>query len=104
MIRRYTTPTFVLKVDEKIDDFDIHVTFKQTRTVLTFTKDEIDSIQWDGEYTRLAVTFTQKQSSLFKENVPVEIQVNVMDDNGYRVATGIVNCNFGKNLLEEVYE
>lgn len=100
---RYTTPTLEIEIEgADLSGATIAVTLRQGITVLTVT--EFDSVTVDPteETAEISLTLSQRQTALFSEGRPVEVQVNWLDSNGFRNSTEIGGVTFGRNLMEQV--
>ena len=58
----------------------------------------------DGDVTTFEFTLTQEQSGLFNFGLPVEVQANVIDHSGYRVASNIDGTYLDRQLNKRVME
>lgn len=97
-MRRYTTPRVLIKVEgADLTGCDVYVTFRQGRREHTVKN---PPMQLDGTDAYIEVRLTQLQSAKFREDRPVEVEANVVDSNGWRVATDIAEVTFGRQLLE----
>lgn len=100
-IRRYTTPTYHLTVENiDISFAEVYVTFKQKSITKTFSGDSIE-MSYDGTNTGIDIYFSQEDTSAFTANKTAEVQVNWII-NGRRNATAISVVDITRNLLEEV--
>lgn len=97
-MRRYTTPRILVKISgADLTGCTLYLTFRQGRREVTI-KDPDMAV--DGTDTYAEVRLSQLQTAKFREDVPVEVEANVVDSNGYRVASDIKEATFGRNLLE----
>lgn len=97
-MRRLSTPTFrVLVHGADLTGCDVYLTLKQGRKTITVKN---PAIEIDGTDATLTVTLTQEQTATFMEGRGVEVQVNAVDYNGYRIPTNIITVQFGRNILE----
>lgn len=103
MADRYTTPTLELSV-EGVDlaNCEVLLTLRQGRRILDIKQNAFQRFEMDGDTAEIDVTLTQQQSGMFKEGEAVEVQLNYIDENGYRGDTSIVTTTFGRNLHESV--
>ena len=99
-MRRFTTPTITLEVGADLTGCDAYLTLRQGFETLTIRLDTLDDWTVTSEGATASVTLTQRQSARFGEGKPVEVQANVIDQNGYRAATDIVMAVFDRQLLE----
>ena len=100
---RYTTPelTIELKGNVNVNDYNkIHVTFSQNDRSVDVTAPEIIDTH------TLSVRLTQEQTGLFRWNMPVAVQVNLIAEGGAkRVASEIAEITYvEENLLRQVLE
>lgn len=95
---RFTTPTVpVIITGPDLSGCDVLITFKQGIMSTTFKNPESERL--DGK-TVYYCEFTQAQSARFSHKRPVRVQANVVDSNGYRARTNIVETKAIENLLE----
>lgn len=100
-MRPYTTPTYLVKISgADLTGCTIVLTLRQGRTSLNV--EEFDSVDVTSEYTNVEFTLTQVQSARFSESEPVDVQANVIDSNGYRVASNIGTIELKRQILREV--
>lgn len=98
---RYTTPAYVATIKgADLTNCRVLMTFRQGSSTVTVdvtdTKREVDTDVW-----AVRATLTQNQTARFKANkVPLMVQANVIDYNGFRVATEQKQLNPDPNLLE----
>ena len=102
-MRRFTTPTQVLLVDEPtlIDD-QLYVTYKQANKILTFGPDNI-VVESTDTGIKIYIELAQLQTGGFTVGL-VQVQVNGIDQNGIRRATNIATFEMTDNLLRKVIE
>ena len=99
--RPYTTPTYVVHITGgNLEDCAIVLTLRQMRNMLNI--EEFDEREDSEDETTLTFTLTQEQTAAFKERVPIEVQANVMDSEGYRVASDIGMITLSRQILREV--
>lgn len=97
-MRRYTTPRILIKIEgADLTGCDVYVTLRQGLREHTVKNPPMEV---DGTDAYLEVRLTQLQSARFRETKPVEVEVNVVDPNGWRAATDIATVPFGRQLLE----
>lgn len=97
-MRRYTTPRILVKISgADLTGCTLYLTFRQGRREVT-VKDPDMTV--DGTDAYAEVRLSQLQTAKFREDEPVEVEANVVDSNGYRVASDIKEATFGRNLLE----
>lgn len=97
-MRRYTTPRILIKIEgADLTGCTLYLTFRQGRREVTI-KDPDMTV--DGTTAYAEVRLSQLQTAKFREDEPVEVEANVIDSNGYRVASDIKETTFGRNLLE----
>lgn len=100
-MRRYTTPTHRLRVKGvDLTGYDVLVTYRQRETIVTVKN---PAMEYDGTDTVLSVPMTQLQTGGFM-NGSAQVQVNVIDYNGYRAATNIKEFALRNNLLDKVVQ
>lgn len=100
-MRRYTTPTHRLRVKGvDLSGYDVLVTYRQRESSVTVIN---PTMEYDGTDTVLSVPMTQLQTGGFM-NGRAEVQVNVVDYNGYRAATNIRLFTLRDNLLNKVVQ
>lgn len=104
-MRRYTTPTIPITFrGADLTHCRVWVTIKQDRlhcvtkdiTDIKYQSDPDDKTEWE-----FIVRLTQEESARFKETRPTSVQINIIDQNGFRGATQIEEFDFdGYNLME----
>lgn len=100
-MRRYTTPTHRLRVKSvDLTGYDVLVTYRQRENGVTVKN---PAMEYDGTDTVLSVPMTQLQTGNFM-NGSAQVQVNVIDYNGYRAATNIREFALRNNLLDKVVQ
>ena len=97
-MRGFTTPTIVLEVGADLTGCDAYLTLRQGYREMTIT--DFEDVSVSNGVTTLSVTLTQEQSARFADNRPIEAQVNVIDQAGYRVATDIATIAIDRQLME----
>lgn len=99
-MRRYTTPTLVLKVGKDLTGYDVYVSLAAPY----YTPDPIKATDMTVEenVTTIRVPFDQKETAKLREKATVKLQVNWISASGVRGATDVVNLRVTENLLEEV--
>ena len=97
-MRRFTTPRFEVDVGADLTGCDVYITLRQGRREFDIT--DFDSVEVNDGVTTFAFTLTQAQSAKFAEGRYVEIQANVIDQAGYRVASDIAKIDMGRQLME----
>ena len=99
MARTWTTPTVgvTLETDADLTACRVYATFRQGDRKLTR---EVDAEPTEGGY-RYELPLTQVQSGGFKPSLPIELQTNVVDSNGYRAAANISEFRMGRNLEDK---
>ena len=103
MADRYTTPTLQLTVEGvDLQNCDVMLTLRQGRRILNVRHTAFERFVIDGDTAEIDVTLTQQQSGMFREGESVEVQLNYIDENGYRGDTSIATTSFGRNLHESV--
>ena len=99
----FTTPTYVAEIKgADLTDCTIVLTLKQGKQEVELT--EFDNMEVDGDVTTFEFTLTQEQSGLFNFGLPVEVQANVIDHSGYRVASNIDGTYLDRQLNKRVME
>lgn len=100
MTRVWTTPTTVVTLETSSDltACEVYVTFSQGDRELTRLMD-VEAVE--GGY-RFEFTMTQLESGGMKPGKPIEVQVNAVDSNGYRVPSDIAEYRMGRNLCKGV--
>lgn len=97
-MRRYTTPRIIIKVEgADLTGCDVYITFRQGLREHTVKN---PPMELDGTDAYLEVRLTQMQSARFRHDRPVKVEANVIDYNGYRAATDIVETSIDRQLLE----
>lgn len=97
----FTTPTYVAEIKgANLTDCTIVLTLKQGKREIELT--EFDDMEVGEDTTTFEFTLTQEQSGLFNFGLPVEVQANVIDYTGYRVASDIQGFRLDRQLLKEV--
>lgn len=98
-MRRYTTPTHRLRVKGvDLTGYDVLVTYRQRENGVTVKN---PAMEYDGTDTLLTVPMTQLQTGGFT-NGRAEVQVNIIDQSGYRAASNILLVALRDNLLAKV--
>ena len=98
---RYTTPVEEFTIQGfDLTHADVYVTYKQGNVIVTFNNPEVT---YEDDTTTVRVHFSQEQSSQFKADRDVDVQINWMLDDE-RNATEIKTVVFNKNLLEQILE
>lgn len=77
---------------------EIHVTLSQLGVVVDLTGDAVGTV--DDEH--LQARLSQAQSGRFRPNAAISLQVNYVDGQGERKASGIATVDCLENLLDEV--
>lgn len=104
-MKRYTTPTLAVRIEGNgLAGCDVYVTLKQGSKKLTFTGEDIVSLELDDDGMTVYIVLTQEQTAAFRPNLPVLMQANVVDPTGRRAATEMKNVGIWNNLLDEVIE
>lgn len=98
----YTTPTLYARVKnfDCTTGYDVYVSLEQSCHQLDKSGSDL-TLELDGEDTLISVKLTQKESAMFDFNGKVFVQINVIDENGYRAATGIKQIPVMRNLLDK---
>lgn len=99
-MRRYTTPTLTILINDYLSQAHIYITFKQGNTLITI--DSPDCVEKDGG-TEIYVNLSQEQTSQFVVG-PVQIQANWIWSSGSRGATEIAYIQMTENLLTKTLE
>lgn len=98
---RGTTPDFLLTIDGyDITGKRVYVTISQGMRKITKTNDELE-IRMDGENAEIGLSLTQ-QDTLGLMVGSADVQVRMIDENGYAEATDIAKINISRVLLEKV--
>ena len=101
MPHTFTTPTYIVAITgADLTGCTIVLTLRQGRTSLNV--EEFGSVDVTSEQATVEFTLTQVQSARFSEDAPIEVQANVMDTNGYRVASDIATIELKRQILREV--
>ena len=98
----YTTPTLYARV-KNIDftiGYDAYVSLEQGDVQLDKSGDDL-TLELDGEDTLISFTLTQKESAAFDFGSKVYVQINIIDQNNVRAATGIKQIPVMRNLLDK---
>lgn len=102
----YTTPTITLIVEGvDITNDDVYVSLKQGSIEITKTDADLTvNSETIGEITntKIEFTLTQQESAAFSTKDVVSAQVNWINADGVRAATGITTLKVRRNLLDEV--
>lgn len=96
---QYTTPTMILTVPNTLDltlAETVYCTISQLPVVVTVS---VDALTVSAH--RVEVYLSQKQSGQFSPG-KAEVQLNVLYDDGTRLATKTATVTIGKNLLREI--
>ena len=101
-MRRFTTPTITFEVGADLTGCDAYLTLRQGHRELTIT--DFDDMSVSEDVTTISITLTQEQSARFADNRPIEAQVNIVDQAGYRVATDVATISIGRQLMEREVE
>lgn len=97
-MRRYTTPTVELAVQGiDLTGCEVWVTLEQRGDEIT-TRVGADDMAHDDEGTTITVGYTQEQTASLDEG-RARLQVNWLDADGRRNATGIATVEVAGNLL-----
>ena len=99
MTRVWETPTIgvTLETDADLAGCRVYCTLRQGARKLT---SEVDIEPTEGGY-RYEIPLTQVQSGGFKSSLPIELQTNVVDSNGWRVSSNISEFRMGRNLEDK---
>ena len=98
---RYTTPYIKIRVKD-IDlttGYRVWVSLKQASETQTF---EVSDLTLEEGNTIIEFQLSQEQTGSFDTKAPVILQVNWIDRDGHRNATGRVTTNVSGNLLNRV--
>lgn len=101
----YTTPTITLTVEgADITADDVYVTLKQGNIEFTRAKNTLNIEATSGRRpdTVISFTLTQQETARFNTKDVVQAQVNWINSDGIRAATGIALLKVKRNLLDEV--
>lgn len=99
---RWTTPDFIVNVDDDLTGMDVYVSIKQLKTQIDLTGDDL-LIAVDEGGSTIAFRLTQQQSGSLSIG-SAKCQVNVVDPNGRRNATYEFAINVSENLINRVLE
>lgn len=103
-MRRGTTPTLVIKVNEDATAWPtVHIAFKQSKhdvIVKTLTDLEDDPELDEDGHTVFRVPLSQNDTLAFRSGSAVEVQIRALDSDGNAVATTIGSIDV-KRILEE---
>ena len=77
---------------------EIHVTLSQLGRIIDLTGGDVETL--DDEH--LQAHLSQAQSGAFRQGSPLSLQVNFIDGNGERKASGIAEISCLENLLKRV--
>lgn len=98
---RGTTPDYLLSIDGyDITGKRVFVTIAQGMRKITKTNEELE-IRMDGENAKIGLSLTQ-QDTLGLMVGSADVQVRMIDENGYAEATDIAKINVSRVLLERV--
>ena len=98
---RYTTPTLystVKSVDLTVG-YDVYVSLKQDVQIDKSGEDL--TLELVGEDTLISFKLSQLESAMFNFDKRVLVQINAIDENGNRLATGIKEVPVMRNLLDK---
>lgn len=98
---RYTTPTLystVKDVDLTVG-YDVYVSLKQDVQIDKSGEDL--TLELVGENTLISFKLSQLESAMFNFDKRVFVQINAIDENGNRLATGIKEVPVMRNLLDK---
>lgn len=98
----FTTPTLYARI-KNIDfttGYDVYVSLEQGAYQLDKSTSDL-TLELDNNDTVISFVLSQKESASFDFNGRVLMQVNVIDANGYRAATGIKKIPVMRNLLDK---
>ena len=102
MIRKGTTPTFKLILDDESVDLtqarNVYATFKQNQNEITKTGEDIAISEREVD-----VYLNQTETLSFTYG-KIEIQLNWTYGNNERACSNIVTVNIANNLIERVLE
>ncbi len=96
---RYTTPTIEVEVETDLTGNDVWFSIRQDTVRLD---KKISTISVTQGVTSFDVPLTQEETAMFIAGDPVLVQVNWIDTNGVRDATGIQRISAFQNLLDKV--
>lgn len=103
---RATTPTHALKFDDGILDeaVQIIVTYKQDRVKrdITWAGYDTNVIERDADNNQLLIRWTQEESSKFRADRDVGVQVRIYNQNSEVGATHIIPQNVFKVLNDQI--
>lgn len=97
---RYTTPTLILRVPVKLEDVEIYVSLRQKEICINRAVADGDVSIEDGK-TIIKVYYTQKETAKLRKNVPAEVQVNWVYQDGSRNATRMKEVLVTDNLFNK---
>ena len=99
---KFTTPTLYARVKniDLTEGYDVYVSLEQGKNQLDKSNADL-TLELDGEDTVLSFMLSQLESASFDLESPVYVQINVIDANGYRAATGIKKVPVMRNLLDK---
>lgn len=98
----YTTPTLYATV-KGIDltvGYDVYVSLEQDRVQLDKSGEDL-TLETQGEDTLISLKLSQMESAAFNFGKRVFVQINAIDENGNRLATGIKEVPVMRNLLDK---
>lgn len=100
---RYTTPTITVKIrGADLANCRVWVTFSQGR-LNCVTKEVTDLKEEDDGNWKFDIPLTQCETSKFQSGLPVKVQANIVDRNGFRAATNIVSSDKAlRNLMDRI--
>ena len=99
-MRRGTTPTIPLTVDEDISDWTLYVTFKSGTNEVTLKNERLD-VSYAQEKTTILCPLTQEET--LQLGGVAEVQVRAIK-NGTAIATDIQAVDVGRIILEGVID
>lgn len=97
----YTTPTLYARVKNInfTTGYDVYVSLEQGCRQLDKSGEDL-TLEMDGNDTLISFVLTQIESASFDFNSRVYMQINIIDENGCRAATGIKQIPVMRNLLD----
>lgn len=98
----WTTPTLYarLKSIDVTEGYDIYISLEQGEHQLDKSNEDL-TVVMDGTDTLISLVLTQAESASFRWNTSALMQINVIDENGVRAATGIKQIPVMRNLLDK---
>lgn len=101
----FTTPTLYANVKgvDLTTGYDVYVSLEQDRVQLDKSGEDL-TLELNDDDTLISFRLTQLESAMFNYGKRVFVQINAIDENGNRLATGIKEVPVMRNLLDREIE